>query len=440
MNCPACSAPVEAGATWCPTCGGVLLVDRAAVPRAVDPALSAANKALAFSLPAPCCAPLAVVGLFYAIRAIKRSRQQERTVPKRALVALMLAALSLLFWIWFVVSFSSYQRELEQKRQAVQQRLAGKREAATIDQRVACDLVEEQLRAGLYEGWGADEVTCRGPFESGPDRALLKGVEMVSGITRIRLNACLARTQRWFVLRVTAGERCPAPPRPIPGAAAEAEEDVLRRQASEQGDDEDVAAFLATLAQVRDVVAPSARSKRFCPPIDVASFSSSKHPDHLRLRTVDLQRLQAHGGMPPPSEWGFLTSNEVGTALDVRIPIRQRAAAVHRIGLDGGPYLVVFQSVTREWPVVVEEETDEVTSVGSGRWAGWMVVVDTRAAQPVCETWLSAESSSRHRERSLKKRAAAAAKELREQFEEEATARMKTMSGRVFRLGYKLLE
>jgi hypothetical protein len=158
------------------------------------------------------------------------ARQLQRSIPARAVVALVTAVISLVLWISMVSSFHSFQRERAQLREAVRQRLAGKREAAAIDQAVACDLVEEQLRAGLYEGWEAERVTCQGPFEPGPDRARIAGVEMEFSIHHIRLTACLARAQRWFVLSLADGP-CPDPPRAIPASLTEAEEDVLRRQA-----------------------------------------------------------------------------------------------------------------------------------------------------------------------------------------------------------------
>jgi hypothetical protein len=158
------------------------------------------------------------------------------------------------------------------------------------------------------------------------------------------------------------------------------------------------------------------------------------------VRTVGLERLQARTARPLAAEWEFLTSNEVRTAMDLRVPIKQRASAVRRLGMDAGPYLVVFQGMERTWPVDVDDETGEAIVVGGGRWAGWMVVVDTRNAQAVCETPLSFETSRRPRERSMRKRAQAAVEDLKKEFEDQATKRMVAASGRQFRLGYKVLE
>ncbi len=335
MNCPACSAPVAGDATWCPTCGGALpSAARPPIPVPVDPAASAANRALALSLPAPCCAPLAVVGAFYAIRSIRLSG--ERRVPRRALFALALGAVSLLVWGSLAVSYVSFQRQDRQARRALQGRLAGKREAATVDRQVACDLVEEQLRAGLYERRHPQKVACHGPLETGPGWALLRGVEMDLRTEQIRVNACLARAQRWFVVRVTAGQRCPPPPSPRPGLAPEVEEDTLRREAAHQADQEDVAAFVAGLARAREALQAGPRITRVCPRVDVAAVRGAGH-QQLRLHTVDYELLDEGAEATSGTAWEFLTSSDVKVAIEPGASMAFRAPRCGRSSARADP-------------------------------------------------------------------------------------------------------
>jgi hypothetical protein len=433
MNCPACSAPLEAGATWCPTCGAT--VPAAPAPAAapgrppVDPVRSAANRALLFSLPGLCCLPVGLVGGFFAGRSIRQARAEGRPIPVRAVVALLLVVASAAWSVWFFVSGVSYHREKRLQRAAVTQRLEGKREGAVLDAQVACDLVEEQLRSGLYQGWVADEVTCHGPLEPEADRARLRGVEMRFSIHRIRLNACLARAQRWFLLGVTAGERCPAPPPRVSGASVDYEEDTMRRQATEELDEEEVAAFTAGLDRVADGLASGPREKRFCPQVDVASLSTEAQASHLQLSTID-GRLLRERAQAPGRAWDFLTSEDVRVALDVRRPMKERATAVRRIAMDGGPYLVVYEDEERAWPA-------ERSQVGEGRWVGWMVVAATKDGQPLCQTRLSFGNPAESRGRTVKKRAERAVGELLDHFHDEASDRMESMGGGQFRLGYR---
>ena len=440
MNCPACSAALEAGATWCPTCGATVPPPPPPPgPPPADPVRSAANWAIATALLAPCCAPVGFVSGFFAIRAIQRARGAKRPVPNRAGIAIGLSVLSAAVWIWFWVSFTLHQREMRQKQEAVQQRLAGKRETATLEPGVACDLVEEQLRAGLYEGWRADTVACQGKLEAGPDRAVLKGVEMRLGSGRTRLNACLAREQRWFVYRVTLRDSCPDLP-PLAGATPEAREDAARSQLAAQGDHDDVAEFLARLVRVRETISTAEPRERTCPTIDIASLGNSWLPDSLRVRTVDMELLDLSATTRTGSAWEFLTSDEVRTALESKNSKRERAAAVQRIALDGGPYIVVYRSDARQWPYLQEDLSDDQPTVWGGRWSGWMVVADLRDGQAVCQTELSVKMSAHREGGSAQKRLAKTLGAFGDEFRDQATQRMRAMSERQLRLGYKLLE
>jgi hypothetical protein len=429
-KCPACSAPLDVGATWCPTCGAAAPAPPApAAPRPVDSVRSAANWALLFALPGLCCLPAGLAGGFFGLRAVERARRDRRPVPVRAVVALLLGAVSLVSSAWLFVSVRSYYLEKRLQRDAVTRRLAGKREAAVLEAQVACDLVEEKLRDRLYDGRDPDQVTCQGPFEAGAGQARLRGVELSFGTRRIPLNACLARAERWFVLGVTAGERCPATPPRVPGASVGFEEEAMRRQATEELEEEEVAAFTAALGRVADGVASSAREKRFCPPVDVASLRTDTQASALQLSTVDLDLLPWRG--EPGREWDFLTSEDVRVAVDVRRSTTERAAAVRRIALDGGPYLLAYLSEERAWPV-------EPRGVSSGRWTGWMVVAALKDGQPICQTRLSFGSPAESRGRTARKRAERAVAELVDHFHDEASDRMAAMSGGQFRLGYRL--
>ena len=405
----------------------------------MDPAASAAGRALWYSLPALCCVPLSVVGAFYAARAVRLSRQHGGPVPGRVVAAWVVVAVSLLTWGVLAGSYISFQLQNRRALQAIRERLTGKREALAIDQQTACDLVEEQLRAGLYDGWTAQRVTCHGPLESGPGWALLRRVDVQTSVAQVRLNACLARTQRWFALKTTSAERCPPPPAARAGLAADAEEAALRQEAAEQADQEDVAAFTSALARVKDALAASPRATRPCPLVDVEALRGPGS-EQLRLFTVDLEDLDARTAESLDDDWDFLTSSDVRLAMDPRASAKFRANSIRDITRESGPYLVVYQADARAWPRLDDdEEQPAVTS--RANFTGWLVVVDLEAARPVCEAALQFGTSAEYWERPRRKRKLdPAVKDLKDQFERRAISALRGISEGRFRLGYRLVE
>ena len=401
-----------------------------------DATLTLANHALLSSLVAPCCGPFGLLGAFLALRSMAMALREGRSFPWRAVCALLLSLVFVPVWALFTWALVASQLELKEKRDALQQRLAGRRDAEAIDQQLACDLVEEQLRLGMYERWLATDVTCRGPLESGPGWALLRGVDVESGLKRASVNACLARTRRWMAVMTTAGETCTPLPEPPAGVRLEDHERTVRQQAAEQEDAREVSSFGAALVRVRETLAAGARGERACPPVDAASIRGPGH-DHLRLRTVDLALLGAGGVEPRYVQWEFLTSSEVGLALAPDMPIGTRASMVREMAREAGPFLLVYQADQRRWPAPPAGAREAI----EGRFEGWMTVVDIRGMRTICEARLAFATSARFWERSEDDQTAkAAVKDFRRQFERRATAALRTISDGHFRLGYELLE
>jgi hypothetical protein len=440
MNCTACSRPVAPGNAWCQSCGAVApspAVPRGAVPAVADPSRTAANRALLASALAPCCGPIGLVGAYLAVRSMVLARRHARPFPWRAVPALLVAAAALVVWTAFTGALVATQLEDRKKEKALQERLAGKREAESVDQALACDLVEEQLRAGLYERWSVHRTTCHGPLETGPGWALLRDVELQAGGDTARLNACLAHTRRWFVLKMTAATTCPTVPEPQAGQSPEDAERAARQEAADQADRDDTAAFAGALVAVKEALESSPRVERTCPALNAASIRGGTH-DHLRLPTIDLEKLDAPAEKPYRAEWTFLTSSDVNVAVNPHVPTALRAAALRKMGREAGPYLLVYLSEQRSWPT----DGERGRGLGApGEFAGWMVVVDRHQARPVCEARLRFTTSARFWDRSERRQTVeAAVKDFKKQFEERAIASMRTMSEGQFRLGYRLLE
>jgi hypothetical protein len=352
----------------------------------------------------------------------------------------------LVFWGW------SLNRAHESRVESVRQRLSGKRSAATIDQQVACDLAEEQLLKGLFENKRADEVQCAGPYTGTAQRGVLQGLEATYVSTRVPLVACLAHANRWFVVRIARSGECPAGPWAASPATSEPElerhEDSLREAARREDDTDNARRFMAGLDGLKGPLQASARQDRTCPTLDLSRYTAYDS-QRLKVPTVDLDVLSS--GAPPAadSEWGFLTSPAVASILTAGTSAEDRRAAVRDMERESGPFLVVYRSDQRRWPVVSTEKgfINDKISFTTGQFDGWMILVDTHAARVLCESRLSVRSSESV---SFRSRGAFSTKEgrardavdsdFKEQFEAAAGAAIKKISGDRLRLGYKWIE
>lgn len=158
-----------------------------------------------------CCAPISLVGAFLGLRALRLARAEQVAAPTRAYASMAIGALTTLFFGAALTAFILDSNATTDRLAAVKKRLEGKREVATLDVRVACDLVEERL---LEEGHGEnaainlDDVKCEGALDVKGTSASLGHVRAVFGTKRLDLTACFTRGQRWFVLKMTEAETC----------------------------------------------------------------------------------------------------------------------------------------------------------------------------------------------------------------------------------------
>jgi hypothetical protein len=230
----------------------------------------------------------------------------------------------------------------------------------------------------------------------------------------------------------------------------EIHENGLREALRQEDDAERVRRFTAAVQTLKGTLLATTREDRTCPALDLSPYLTSQYETRLKLPTLDLDRLSP-GAAPQAadSEWGFLTAEPVSVALDASASTESRVAAIGKITEEGGPFLVVYQSDDRSWPLVATEKgfLNDKISFTAGHFQGWMIVVDTRESRVLCESRLTATNSGSVSFRSkgtfsTKEGRArdAVAKDLREQFENTASEAIKRMSGDRFRLGYKWLE
>jgi hypothetical protein len=421
-----------------------------------DAVRSKSNWALGWSLAAVplCCPPLGLVGAFLAFRAIKLARDRGDSTPGKAIAAVVIAIFSLIPAILFAFWGMGVRKEHEGRLEKVRAASAGKRDAPTLERDVACALVVEQLLSGLYQGRTANGATCGGPIEAGPDRMVVKGIDVDLGAGRkARLTGCLARASRWFAISATTGEDCPTGPWAASGVKTEAElkaeEDQLRRTESQRVDTGLARSYTAALVAARDALLATPRKEATCPTLDLGLLHDAVDK-RLKLRTVDLQYLAAPADPAPTAEtgWSFLTSDDVRVVLDPKAPAADRAAGIRAIVEDGGPYILVYQADHRALPQVFTKKgfISKDLSFAGGRYEGWMVVVDTRTARPLCEARLAFANSAKvkYARRGLSteegRLGSALNDDLVTQFKARASEGIKAMSSDQFRLGYKWLE
>lgn len=390
-------------------------------------------RALAGSL--TCCAPL---GLFAAFQALGIKRQAERDnqpVPKRALIALALGILSCFelggaFW---------YGQQLQQKREqtveAAKKRMAGKRDAQTLDAGFACDLATEYL---LKIGSDYDGVKCGGALTPAGNSFLLTGVIANRGASETQLDACIVHGARWFVLHAEPGLQCPER-LSAPVAASDADEAQARDAFKQAGALAAVADFTERLTKIRAAVAADRHAAKACP----ASITGLPKEERREISYIDFDLLNA-GTNRADHAWDFLTKSDLHKALDPNTADRGK------LGMEilNAGALAVFYSDRRRWPEQTKQEGILSDTYGfvAGGFEGWMLIVDPRTAEVICESELDfvngpkvsiAKNGLAKEESRLDD---ALKEDLQSHFEDAAITDIQTLTASHLRLGIKILE
>jgi hypothetical protein len=419
---------------------------------AADPVASAANLALGIAVVGICCVPVSLVAAIYALKSIGQARRSGRSIPGRALVALVLAITEIALWI-VLASFAIGVR----KRQAVamqtlSKQLQGKRDAPRLDVQTACDLVREQTLSGPNAHLlGPHRLTCRGPLEQTALTASLEDVDAELFVDRVHLRACFGRSARWFVTGFTGGIACPSiswpPSKAKDDAGRAAEENSIRAAAAEQFARSEIDALAQKLRAIRETWRGEPRHEQPCPSLEIDSFVATDGNRWLEPATVDLAFL-TRDATAAHDDWPFLTSSSIAVALDSTASPEERAEGIWKMNRDGGPYLVIYDADRRVLPEVTRKKgvlRDEYTFVG-GSFEGWMAVVDTRNSKAVCEGRLSFANSPdvdyKRRGLSLEETRIREAllSNLEDQFKDRAIEKIRELTNGRLRLGYKLLE
>lgn len=401
-----------------------------------DPVDSAATAAITTSAIGCGCGPFAILGAIFALKAMSQARRSGRPAPSRAIVALVLAGVVLIAWIFVAISWMKQSRKQQADQQKIGDRLKGKREAASLDQEAACDLVRERL-VGNTDLRADAPITCHGPFEQTATTAMLKDVDVeFTPAARGHLTACFGRTSHWFVMGMMESDI----PCPAVAFSASGDEKSIRESAAETFDRAETDAYARKMEAVKQAVTSAKPGEHPCEALDIVPFAPAADTDkELKPAAFDIS------GDPG---WQFMTAREIRDVASPNLTPHGRADSVHHLLRASGPYLVVYSSERRSLPVIHKKKgiIEDDFSYEPGEFAGWMTVVDTRTAKTVCQGKLEFANSEKVRYSSRGPSSAedkfrsAVQDDLEEQFKDTATEKIKKMSDGKLKLGYKFLE
>jgi hypothetical protein len=250
VTCPRCGANIDAAALACPYChtqtdyGRQHAQQRAAYQyhaaqtdqtrlaaerQARQQALTKkAQHAMFWSLAGTltCCFPGAIVGLVMGLNVKSAARKEGMIAPGASTVAVVLGCCAIALFFVAVALYINDSRTRDARIAALRAQVEAARGRETLEQPLACGLVELELLEEGYAGKSGIMIQgfkCDGKLEPGADRAALHDVHFATGSSadeRHVVTACLVRGARWSVRELREDGSC------APRAAASASSPV----------------------------------------------------------------------------------------------------------------------------------------------------------------------------------------------------------------------
>ncbi|MFO0586273.1 MAG: hypothetical protein U0441_01975 [Polyangiaceae bacterium] len=466
-QCPQCSALLSPGSAKCGYCGYVTpwgaaqaqqqqrmqsvqadQMRRARILKAENAAKT--NMIVSLVTMAICCGPVSIITGILGYRAGSVLKAEGQPRPTSSIVGLVAGVVGMCLTITVLVGTYLDQKAKAEHLAAVGQRLEGKREVEKLDQKIACDLVEEYLTDKGYADKTLDfkEIHCDGAFKQEDRRASQPDVRFAFGTNHYTANACLERRSRWFVIQVGEGLSCAdlppaapftAPPRKLSDAEIAADEAKTREDIKKAVSTSAVKTFLDRLGRVRTDAASAPAEETTCSKSALAKYVTGS--ERKKVATADFDLLNGD-----KRAWPILTSESLSKILDESRKIEDRSASLADFKANSGPLLVVYKSKLKTWPVVKGEKVSgKDFSYSGGEVDGAMIVYDIEAGTRLCQTKIAFESSEvvdfrKSRYQSEKTSAKEAVEDdFKDHFETAATDAIRKMAPDL-RLGYKTLE
>ncbi len=464
-QCPQCAAPLPHAAQRCQFCGFVtawgasfaqqqqqvsqMVADRDRKARLAK-ALSTAKTGLILAivgLPI-CCGPLSLVGGIQGYRGMKQARAEGAPTPVTGILAMIIALVSVVTMVTVVVMFQLDQQKKADQLAAVQSRLQGKRE--NLDQKVACDLVEEYLLEKGHAGktLNLGKVSCDGALALTDRRASAPDVRFSFGTAHHIATACLEKRSRWFVIKLLEGGSCAdlpppspftPPPRQLSDPEAKADEAKAREDLFKAASTTLVKTFTDKLAKVQAHASSTPGAEKPCQKGDLARYVTGT--DRKEVPAIDFDFFDWKGGDDAGKAWVMMIDSDLRKILDPKRNVEDRAKELERLRGESGPLLVVYKAgQTKLLPRVTDGKAFD-----GGEFEGWLFVYDVDSAARLCQTKLVFESSDEVSFRKgrfsseKKKLAEAVMDDLEDRFHTAATDAVKRAAPDL-KLGYKVLE
>jgi hypothetical protein len=463
-QCPQCAAPLPPAAQKCQFCGattawGATLAqqqhqmsqaaaERDKAARAAKARSTAKSGLILAVVGLPiCCGPLSLIGGVQGYRGVRQAQAVGAPRPVTGVIAMVLAVLSVISSTTVTVMFIRDQQKKADQIAAVQARLQGKRES--LDQKVACDLVEEYLLQKGHAGKTLDlgPVNCDGALAVTDRRASAPDVRFSFGTSHLAATACLEKRSRWFVIKLLETGSCadlppPAaftpPPRQLAEDEIKADEEKARADLFKAASATIVRAFTDKLAKVQAHAAGAPGGEKVCAKGTLSRYLSGQ--DRREVPAVDFDLFDWKGGDDRGNAWTMMINYDVHKIMDPRREMEDRAKALESLRAESGPLLVVYKAgrVKLLPKVATGKEYD------GGEYDGWLFVYDVDTADRLCQTRLTFESSDevsfrKGRGTERKNFADAVRDDFEDRFHTAATNAIQRAAPDL-KLGYKILE
>lgn len=410
--CPQCAAPLPTAAQQCQFCGfltpwgathaaqqqqvAAMAAARDKQHRIVKAQSTAKTGMILALVGVPiCCGPLSLVGGIMGYRGAKLAKAEGAPRPTTSVVAMAAAVLSMILFTVGTVKVIIDQKQRNEQLAGLQERLQGKR--GELDQKVACDLVEEYLLAHGHAGSVGivEEIHCDGALAIDDRRASLPDVRFLMSTKHRTLNACLEKRSRWFVIKLLDGASCAdlpppapftAPPRQFSDEEAAADEHKAREDLGRVAASGTVKRFTDKLSKVRAHAAATPGGETACSRTDLAKYLTGK--DRKEIPGIDFDYLEGKHTPTSAKVWGFMVDSDLRNIFDSDRKVEDRAGDVEGLRADSGPLLAVFKGDAKLLPKVINS-----SDYDGGEFVGWLFIYDVDSATRLCQTKLFFESS-----------------------------------------------
>lgn len=329
---------------------------------------------------------------------------RQRPMPQKArrmwpiLIVMLVVALCTITVILITVlarpprnefaEWAETKQKAEEGRMArLRARLDGKREALSLEAKVACDMIDEYVHEVGPHGQQLNyaSVSCDGMLTMTDRRAQLADVRITEGGTNFTVTACFDRRSRWYVLDVIDAGSCADLPSPMfsPPAAQRTEADF---KADEQDARDEVAitAFKSKLLRIKAHIEAERGTEKRCSRADLTKYLLGDQGRHVVTFDATPENAGDEG-----KRWRFLQNPVISKIVDDAAMLAARGNEARALKGPGGALLLAIKGEQMVWPVTRSGHTYD-----AGSFTGLLFVFNLDTAERLCQATLTFRNSS----------------------------------------------